>query len=207
MSELWVKIYSIATCIIAIIAILGFIFSIKSSHNVSKALKIIKKGLIPITEPLILFDDFQWIVSSPDQNKVVSINNPPIGITFSYKNVSNIPVQIHESEAKYFYGKKELDDVTQSLGGSIDQGGKIILSSQDKIQGGTIQKDLFLKYLSKPKDIITPPHLEIHFNIIYSRINSEERYHYKSKNRILFNISQPGLKFRKPIHEEIKLIK
>lgn len=194
----WKKVYYIATCIIAVIAVLGFVSSINSSREVSEALRTIKNGLITLTEPLMLLEDYQWVVGG--ENEIVSKDNPPIGVILTYKNVSGIPVQIHKSNARYFYGEKELNEVTQKIGS--DEGASVIAPPQGTMQLGTIQKDLFVKYLSTPKDFNLPPYFEVQLDIVYSRVNSQQKYQYRSRHRFLFDIRAPKNKIRQRVFEE-----
>ncbi|MCS0120089.1 hypothetical protein NDJ02_09965, partial [Vibrio parahaemolyticus] len=58
----WEVFYYISTYILAFVAVVGFISSQKSSEKVSDALKVIQRGLSSLSEPLIKFSGYQWIV-------------------------------------------------------------------------------------------------------------------------------------------------
>lgn len=196
----WEVLYFISTYILALVAIIGFITSQKSSEKVSKTLKLIQKGLSSLSQPLLKFSGYQWVVSG-NGTDIISISNPPKGIIFSYTNVSNVPIQIIYSQFQVFFGEKLLDDPTVPMG--TDTKETFILAPNESIQSGTTQAELFEKYLGKPKDRSQPPHINIKLQIDFKTMDGEE-YHYTIHREIHFDIGQPAFQTSKTLMESIE---
>lgn len=196
----WEILYFISTYILALVAVVGFITSQKSSEKVSKTLKLIQKGLSSLSEPLLKFSGYQWVVSGNGTN-IISISNPPKGILFSYTNVSNVPIQLIDSHFQVFFGEKLLDEPGAVVGTETKE--TFIIAPNESIQSGTVQEDFFVKYLGKPKDRNHPPHINIKLEIDFKTMDGEE-YHYKIHKEIHFDIAQPGFQSSKTLRESIE---
>lgn len=196
----WELLYFISTYVLAAAAIAGFIFSQRSAEKVSNALKVIQRGLSSLSEPLIKFSGYQWIVGK-DGTTIISQSNPPQGILFSYANVSNIPVQILDSDFKVFYGDKEFDEPTTPLGS--ERGETFILAPNESIQSGTKQPEAFEKYLGNPKDLVIPPHFNLKLRVDFKTMDGE-KFRYSIHIEMHFNIEAPGQKSSKTLSESIE---
>lgn len=201
MKNCWKIGYYIATYILALVAITGFIFSTRSSKNISEVLKSVQEDFASSTQtlqdtsktlydlqreftlsnqPLIKFNKIKWF-----KDGEISCDNPPIGVLAICSNLSNVPIQIYETDARFFYGTKELDDITKEIGNP----GVSIIAPGETHSVGTIQKELFQKYLGREKNVLEPPFLKIKLKIVYSRLGSTERYIYESTQNIGINCS------------------
>ncbi|EIJ2230974.1 TPA: hypothetical protein ACPVXA_004624 [Vibrio parahaemolyticus] len=196
----WEILYFVSTYILALVAVIGFWSSQKSSENVSKALKVIQRGLSSLSEPLLKFRDYQWVVGKNGTN-VISVDNPPQGIMFSYANVSNVPIQIVDSEFKVYYGDKLLDEPTTPMGTETKE--TFILAPNEHVTSGTTQADVFEKYLGKPKDRSLPPHINVKLDVSFKTMDGE-LFSYKVHREMHFDIRQPGLQTSKTLMESIE---
>lgn len=178
------------TYVLAFIAIAGFVWSIKSSKDVTEALK-------AVNFPIVQYSDFVWI----NDGEQFSSENPPAGIISSIKNTSNVPIKIHDIDWELFFGREELDDLKLDYGPS----GGLILAPEDDTQLKSHKKESFQKYLGKSKpDRFTPPHLNMDLRIKYSMLGGAEQYIYSTKRDFHFKPSQPGLKTSERTRENIK---
>ncbi|CAI2313896.1 hypothetical protein IFVP203_C1210005 [Vibrio parahaemolyticus] len=196
----WEVFYYISTYILAFVAVVGFISSQKSSEKVSDALKVIQRGLSSLSEPLIKFSGYQWIVGK-DGTNIVSRSNPPQGILFSLSNVSNVPIQIVENKFYIYYGDKLLDDPTSPMGSTTSE--TYILAPNESIQNGTKQPELFERYLGKPKDMTIPPHINIKCDVKFKTMDGDV-YTYHIHREIHFNIESTSLNSSKTLRESLE---
>jgi len=194
----WELVYYISTYILAVIAILGFYYSQKSSVKVSESLMIIQRGLSSLTEPLIKFTDYNWVIGNDDGP--ISLKNPPLGIIFSLKNVSHVAVHVVESKFEIFYGDKLLDDPVPNLGAETRN--PYILAPNEDVQNGAKKSEAFIKYLSTSKEISTPPHLNLKCKVKFETMNGE-KYEYFIHREIYFCISMPNQKSSRTLKETL----
>jgi len=198
LSNEWMKWYYVATYIIAVVAVVGLYISIRSSKEVSLALSTIQKGLVSLTDPLIKYSGHKWFMEGEN----ITCDSPPTGILISYKNVSNVPVMIEESSLKVFYGEKEFKDIVSTS--KHEEDGTLILSPGETLQSGTMQKELFQKHLSTPKNPMLPPNIIVEFWVHFQSLGTKEYYLYKTKQEIFFNCEQPELLLGRTIYETIE---
>jgi hypothetical protein len=197
----WLTWYYLATYLIAVIALVSLYISINSSKKVSEALKTIQRGLTSLTDPLIKFVGYTWITDTG----TISRETPPTGIMFTYQNLSNVPVIVTETDFRVFYGEKELNDIVSTF--KDEEGGTQILAPAQNLQSGTIQKELFQKYLSTPKNPMDPPHLFVEFSVKFQSLGTRDHYLYKTKQMIFFSCTQPNFKGGKAVYETIEAIR
>lgn len=191
------KYYYMATYILAIIAILGFIYSIKtssdtaeiaksiqeSSNDVSKTLygmkdafKQIQENFSVIARPIIKVTNRYLIRAGK-----LSCDNPPIGLKVNYKNGSNVTIQITDISFDVFYGEAELKPI-QRIGTR-----EIILAPAEITYYEHYDKINFKRYLGEPKDIDAPPHLRFVLTICYSSIGQQQKYMYRTEYDVKYD--------------------
>lgn len=161
-----------------------FTSSNKVLQETSKTLYDLQREFTFSNQPLIKFTEIKWFKDDKIEGGF-SCDNPPIGVAAICSNLSNVPIQIHETDAKYFYGTKELDDTTKQIGNS----GGALIAPGESYHTGTVQKEIFQKYLGRQKSVVEPPFLKIKLKIVYSRLGFTERYIYESTQNIGFNCS------------------
>jgi hypothetical protein len=197
-----IKYYYIATYVLAFIAVIGFVYSIKtsndtaeiaksmqeSSNDVSKTLygmkeafKAIQDNFVLLTTPNIKIIKINLIT---DDDKInLSCNHPPIGLGITYKNTSNITIQVTDISMKLYWGLSEFKEIHEIVGTS-----EIILSPAGTDYRYRIDTKNFKNYLGEPKkDIKAPPHMGIIFSVCYSDIAHHQKYMYTAKYEIRYN--------------------
>jgi hypothetical protein len=200
----WEIFYFIANYILAAIAIAGFWSSTRTSGKVQDSLRIIQRSLNSFSEPLIKVTKTDWMVTGGDGTNIISRNNPPKGIMVSYTNVSRVPIQILHTELKVFYGKKLFDEPVQETTHPDD--GPQILAPGESTSSGTMQAELFEKYLTQTKEnIFTPPHLNYELKIKFSTMDGED-FTYHARQEVMFNINQPEQLVRRFISEKMERV-
>jgi hypothetical protein len=105
--DTWLVVYYVATFVIAMVALLGLALSFRTARQTSAALVRIQDGFRAYTEPLVVFSGFQWVNDRGDEP--ISTENIPKGIRIIYKNVSNIPIQIHSTDFRSAEGNRVHD--------------------------------------------------------------------------------------------------
>lgn len=169
--------YYFATYILALIAGLGFVWSIYSSRQTSITLEKLNKGLSSFTEPILIFDDFNWF----KKTKELNCDNPPIGINVIYRNASNIPIKCKNSIIKTFYGDYEILPDHEN---NLDKEYTVIPA------GGTLgftQLFIIQELQNKMKNKISqyePPFFKIKLNITISTIDESKAYELNLINQI-----------------------
>jgi hypothetical protein len=177
--------YYVASYVLGVTAVAGFIYSIRSSRQVSAAVKDIQESLASAAEPLVQFTGYDWVWEGQP-----SCENLPHGIIFSIANVSRVAVQIHSSNSRYFYGQRELKDSVSSVGGS----GAIIMPPGGHVQNGIFDKEFFQSHLKGKRNVFEPPYVTIEHTVEYSRLNDRRRFRYHTIQQIGFDCSQPLFK-------------
>ncbi|MDP3182775.1 MAG: hypothetical protein Q8M54_08175 [Desulfobaccales bacterium] len=193
----WKKFYYLATFIIAFIAILGFIYSIKSSKEITKTLEIIQQRLIWVTDPMLKISNIGWVVE--DTKAPISCNSPPIGLKVEFANCSNVAVQTYKIELRVFIGENELKEIEHYIGSK-----EIILPPNAPSNCTATMPKSFKAFLGRQKDRLSPPHLNFILEIEYSRLHDNKRYLYITKREILFDCRKPETFFTNTIKEEVK---
>jgi hypothetical protein len=97
------KINYISNIVIATVAIAGFIYAIFSNRETSDTLKTITNTFETYTEPLLVFNDYDYLAYKGD---LPSCDNLPIGINFSYKNASNFAVKFTRDSLRIKYNNQ-----------------------------------------------------------------------------------------------------
>lgn len=119
------KWYYISTYLIAVVAIIGFIFSIYNSYQNSKQIvefsktlsafennmRKLERNMSLINEPLLKFIGCEFRLK--DSSKELSCNNPPISIRVRYQNVSKVPLHVLNSDTVIKWGKFALPVTTE----------------------------------------------------------------------------------------------
>jgi hypothetical protein len=193
----WQIFYYIATYVISLVAVISLYLSIQSSRKVAEALTTVQRGLISLTDPLIKLVDHKWAMES----ERLSCESPPIGIFVYYKNMSNVPVLIENSNLTVWYGEKLLDDAVTNIEHKEDS--TQILAPGETLQSGTFQKELFQKYLCTPKSPMDRPNIIVQLTIEFSSLATREKYTYKAKQEIFFNCQQPDFHGGRTIFENL----
>lgn len=190
--------YYSATYVLAVIAISGFIYSIITSQSTTNVLDNMQQELAFSNEPLVKIDNCGWFKEGE-----ISCDNPPVGVYVDCRNFSNVPVQVRETDARFFYGEKEFTDAVRKVGGEASSH---ILPPGEKFKVGTIQKELFQKYLGDKKSILVSPFLRVKLEVLFSRLGSTELYIYKSTQEIGFDCSKPDVWQMYPVEEQISRV-
>jgi len=161
----WEIFYFIANYVLAVIAIFGFLASVKTSGRVQKSIEVIQKSMLTYTAPLLKVSNTTWVshpASQPDSTVQKPENNTPTGILVPYINASKIPVIIEKTDLKVYYGTKLFDEPSQDLWHPQD--GTKILAPGEENQMITMQPKLFKEYLGKPQNNSTvPPSFKLRF--------------------------------------------
>jgi len=194
----WEVAYYISSFVIAFVAVVGFISAQKSSEKVSEALVVIQRGLSSLSEPMVKFSGYKWLISS---SNAVSASNPPQGIMITYTNVSNVPIQLIDSDFNVLYGNKLLDDPGTPMGTETQE--TFILAPNESTQSGIHDPEVFEKYLSRAKNRTLPPHLNIKLTVNFKTMNNE-CYTYFIHKEIHFNMAQPDLQSSKTLKESLE---
>ena len=194
----------IATYVLAIVAILGFMYSINSSRQTSNTLRTVQTGVESLIEPIVKFKGYNWV---KDGDKDLSCENPPKGILVSYANVSNVPVIIHSTSFRPFFGATEFEELQNDARIMARKSGPDILTPGDEMRSGTIHKEHFQEWLGTPKDDeFVPPHFNFILELEYSRLGSEKRYLYSTHREVYFTCTQAGSRMNTALHETIKIV-
>ena len=190
MNNKWKIGYFVATYILALIAISGFVFSIitfqstsEVMQSASETLKDVQQEFAFSNQPFIRYDNYKWFKKEGSGD--IACDNLPVGILITYRNFSNVPIIIHNVDAQYFYGEKLLDDIVFTAGTNSST----ILPPGEVSNVGTAQSELFQKYLGNQENILKPPFLKTQLNITFSRLDDSKRFVYKAKINIGFNCS------------------
>lgn len=191
--------YYIANYILAVIAIVSLFLSIRSSRKVSEELRLLKNSLTPYTEPLIKLTNYTWLTETGE----LSCEKLPIGIMVYFKNVSNVPVEVHSSDLEVSYGIKKFDDVTEKVGSEQNQQ---ILVSGEQLNVFTQQKELFQKYLAQPDRLFIEPTLIIELKVRFSKLGENEKFIYYTKQKIFFDCKQPKLQIKQAIVDKVERV-
>lgn len=199
MNNYWKFGYYVATYILAVVAIAGFVFSIVSSVETARAIEDVQnnleasaktlqqtgetflrmqKELELANEPLLKFNKITWF-----KNGEITCENPPIGVMAVCTNLSKVPIQIYDIDVKVFYGTKEFNDTIQEIGNPKES----IVAPGETISAGTIQKELFQKHLRNKQNPLTPPFLTIQLKADYSRLGAVNRFVYRCTQNIGFD--------------------
>lgn len=186
----WEVFYFIANYVLATVAVIGFWVSSKTSERIQKSLEVVQKSLVSFTEPLIRVSKITWMLSddgTSDGTDQVSVRNPPKGIMVHYVNASRIPIQIMDTKLDVYYGEKLLDDIVSKTRHPED--GIRILAPGEENFNGTMQPQLFEKYLGTPKDTFTPPHLNFVLRIEFQDMDGTS-FVYSIKQEVMFGINE-----------------
>jgi len=212
-SNWWIVGLSVPTWMLAAASIVALLVSVcavqkttesnrqaaEANKHVAATLESVQKGLDEYTLPVVAIVNYKWAVPEGP----VSPNNPPRGIGIIVKNLSPLPVELHASGFKVYYGEKLLDDVTRTVG---DSNAPFIIGPGRDIASMTIQSELFPRYLADRQSLYDMPFLEIRYWNTTSRVNSRTQYRYETTRQIGFDPQNPKLKYMTPTRETIKQI-
>lgn len=185
--------YYIATYVLAVVAVVGFIYSAVTNKRTTAALLGIERNLKAQVDPLITIADFIWQAEG-----TVSCENPPVGLNFFVKNISSVPVVIRPNVTKFYFGDLELTSIVSNVGPPM-----AVLAPGTTVSGGTTQKEEFQKYLGRPKPMNSPPYLTIYYEATFNRFGSDELYSYKTRFNIGFDCRHPNIRWAFKEQEEV----
>lgn len=216
MHDNWKRGYYVATYILAFIAVFGSIISIIMSRStskvmkgmqqelatsnimsqsISKVMKGMQQELATSNAPLVKIDGYGWVKDGTE----ISPENPPSGVYVSCYNVSRVPIQIHEMDIKFFYGKKAFPDAVAEIGEASSR----IVSPGQHFKHIVKQKEFLQKHLRGKTNIAAPPFIRVEARIIFSSFNSTERYIYETTQEIGFDCSNYEATQRYTLTEEV----
>lgn len=194
--------YYIATYILAIIAVLGFVFSIMASKEMSQTLisvqessrevsntlfgmerliKTMQDQFILVTKPVIKCVDLR--LRSANEYKKMSCDNLPISIYVTYQNTSSVTIQVTDVKLDMFYGIFEIKEEKYETVGTK----QIILSPYQTYYIERNDEISFKKFLGKPKDKKATPHMRFVLTICYSSIGQQYKFMYRTEYELLYN--------------------
>ena len=183
----WLKGYYFATWVLALIAIVSFVFSIWSWIGTSKAVEKITGSLGSFAYPVLQIDDHDFL---GDNTGKISCQNSPTGILIYYANKSNVPIQIYKTEKNFFFGERRIgQNSIHKIGGSENS----ILVPGDRRNFG-VTDEVLTEQLKKTRPFFAGPHIEIKFEAEYSRLGEEKRYLYQTHYVIQFDCNAPEYK-------------
>lgn len=177
--------YYVASIVIAVFAVLGFIYSQASSKKVSNTLAAMSSSFDLLSQPMIKLTKWDWCV---EKNEPISSNNPPIGIMIVYGNVSSVHLIVLDCKFSVYYGDKLLDEPSSIVGSK--PAGESILSPGEMLHSRTIIKDLFVRYSTIEKDVSVAPHFSVKLEAMFKTIDGR-KYSYRVHREIHFDTRNP----------------
>jgi len=190
--------YYVATYILALIAILGFIFSIIMSKDTSTIMRNIQQELESSNVPIITINRHGWYKEEGE----ITCDNPPTGIYLECCNISNVPIQVYEIKMRFSYDGEDCPDPVSKLG----EASSYILAPGEKFKHGVIRKEFFQKYLKNKKGNGIPPFIRSKSEIVFSRLNFTERYIYKATKEVGFDCTNYKSSQMYPLNEQISRV-
>lgn len=187
--------YYISTYLIAVIAIIGFVFSTYNSYQNSKQIievsktlsgferniRKLERNISLINEPLLKFVGAQWRLK--DSSKELSCNNAPVAIRLAYQNVSKVPLVIENTSLVIKYGKLPLPVTSEA------KFNEMILVPGEQFHWTYSGQDL-TQATSVSKGSDTDPLLSIESDIGFSDIERSKKYKYIAIHKIPFSCSE-----------------
>lgn len=184
------KWYIFPTWILAIMAVIGFIFSVRSSLEFATKLNELTKTLVNLEKqvelsftPLLKLVDYRWIIK--DKTKDISCQNAPIAIDIAYKNVSRVPLRMIDNEIDFYLGELKLSITIRNE------------SKESILSPGEMWHNTFSgikNFTSKPKKLNERPLIRIKSLIKYSNIEGNVFYIYEATHIIPFSCLEPPTK-------------
>lgn len=172
----WFKKYQwIATWLIALAAIVGATYSVVTSRKTSQTLENVAGTIDAVKEtlttPLVGVKEIE--LNRPPGDP--SCDKPPVALVVVYHNPLIIPVQIHHVESTMWWGEKKLEPVERR---GPKEGATRIMTKDMTKQFIHRFSDYLRQRLSKSDDMWKSPFMKVYFEIIYSRVNDEQKFKY-----------------------------
>jgi len=197
-SIVWQTAYYIATYILAAAAVFVLVMSVKSSRQTKEVIDKFTATLDVLTAPLLQFDGYDWL---READKDISCDTPPMGIVFTIRNKANmVPLIVRTIKREFFYGERKFDEEVIA-----PRANAVILMPGDTAMHGTMQKDLFQKYLQQPKSMFSGPFLRIKYEAEFKSLNSDKTYVYITEQNIGFDCRNPEIKRWQTIDEKLEI--
>lgn len=192
------KWYYIATYLIALVAILGFIFSIiglrqnserltSVAHTLTgleKNIRSLQNNIEEYNKPLIKFVGYEWALE--DSEKPLSCENPPIAIKISYINVSRVPLKINDYEIGVKFGEVNLPFETEY------RTKEMILAPGERFTYTYSSDTEMKKYSSRNKSPRSEPLFSVSSMIKFTKIEGDVEYEYQAIHKIPFSCVKKG---------------
>ena len=191
----WDVIAGIAHAVIAIVAILGFWLSVRSSREVarlsvqaSEQLESIAASFNTVTQPVLQVTRFAWGRGSQG----IDCGHFPTEIQFDVTNVSQVPVRKYaRTELRVAYGDSLL--LVEAGPDSTDIVGPITIPP-----GQTVSSTFFVPGMSpiinsREGVLWEPPLIRVSLESEISRVGSSGRFLWKTKQALRFNCHNPGV--------------
>jgi hypothetical protein len=178
MTELtWKKWYYAATYALAIVAILGFFYSIYTSRQNSKMLTMFSDSIDNFTEPILQFYDLDWHWDEALYD-TIDCGHPPHGINVKYINASNVPIKVLNPNLQVSMGGVVIP------GQQLMEKDSVIILSPGQLYGRSLYDPLFPTFLNNKTGLYSPPFLDLRFTAIISTLNEAKKYRFALSNRI-----------------------
>jgi len=179
--------YYVATMMIAVIAIAGFILSIisfnssiESSSKLFSHIDKIRERTMWVTDPIVKLTNISFLCDNVNK---VSCDKPPYGIQLTYTNYSNVPITVYKTEHKCFWGSKPFEQPEKLI-----EGGTFILAPKESANACSIRREEFKKYWGN-KDNRTE--VKVVMEIQYSQMGDDKKYTYRGKRTLTYNCKTP----------------
>lgn len=182
--------------VIAVVALVGFAYTIisnrdtsKTLSDTSKALETIKETFEIYTNPILEFHDFNWF---NDNKKPLSCSNPPCGINYEYKNKSNFPIKLIIQKNEILYDGEILSSNQPLHQDEVEK--ETVIAPQSTIGFTVIKNDEFKTILAHNTSGYNGPRLELRIAGVISSLSGSKKYNIDITDHIVLSCDNYGTK-------------
>jgi hypothetical protein len=189
----------VSTFIVALIAVLGFVYAIRSSNETAKVLSNVSQGIVSITAPVLYFNEYDWF-----RGDFFDCENPPVGINIKYANGSNMPIKIIKNYITVgtFVGDTVRGNYLLTLCDTLQS----ILSPKDvKAVSFTFNKEIQGLFVNKTMSG-KPPYVYVRFNGVISNLSESVIYDVQLAHFIKYDCKALNVHSISKIEEKYTLI-
>ena len=174
--------------IIAVVALVGFAYTIFSNKEVTKTLETIKNTFETYSDPILQFDDYRWFFSG----QKMDCANPPSGINFTYKNISNFPIKLLINKISLIFESQDFYQTTEPELRVFKA--ESLIAPQSTLGFSVMRGDNFKSIFKKKGNVYSKPFLEIHIDGIISNLSGTKKFRIKLIDFIGFDCNRFDLK-------------
>jgi len=197
----WLDSYYIATYLLAVVAIAGFLWSIRSSRQAAEAAQRVQQALGAMVEPIIKVKEYTWNANGP----TISCEHLPVQVTVGIRNFSTVPAQLYRTDFRTFFGEKELTGLVQNE--QVHDDSPLILAPGEVLALSQVQPEEFPRHLAMlTGHPLFGPQFTINVEVEYSRVGSDRRWLYRTRQILLFDCMTPGVHQRRGLRETVEAI-